>query len=136
MIKKSKKAQASVEFLSMVGLMIAIFMGLVVLSGSQSRSASDVAMKLEMQEKCNEFATALNLAYTGGSGFITYVNLPEKIKRENYSISISNKTAYATSGEGLNSKVVFCQLLTSKINGTAKKGKMTLKNINGTIYIK
>ena len=134
--KTNSKAQASIEFLTMVGLSITIFLVFFSLSTSQGKSARGAELQMDLQAICNDFATAANLAYTGGNGFVTFATFPELVRTQNYSISISGRTAYVSSGSSENSKVVFCRLLTDNINySTINKGTLSFKNNNGTLEI-
>ncbi|HIJ98734.1 TPA: hypothetical protein H1005_02230 [archaeon] len=126
------RAQVSVEFLSMIGVVLIVFLGLYAIIGSQNRSINDVGLQFSMQRVCNGFSTAINLAAAGGSGFSAHITLPNRIKNLEYNISRSSRTLLLNA----NGKFVNCRLITNQvIFNTDQKGKIDLKNINGTIYI-
>lgn len=132
MSPKSTKAQVSVEFMNMVGVIILISAALLAITAYQNRAAYDTSVKIAMQRTCNDFATAINQAHTGGSGFTTHLTLPSTIKGRSYGILINNKTAVLSA----DSNVVFCRILSSSVSYTTiGTGAINLTNTNGTVYI-
>ena len=129
---RAHRAQVSVEFLSMVGVVLAIFLGLFAIAAAQNTSASDTHLRFALQRTCNDFSTAVNLALSCGSGFTTHITLPEKIKGFNYSVTTTARTVVFQSGK----RTVFCRLISDKVSYVEiEKGKLDLRNENGTVYI-
>lgn len=127
-----RKAQVSIEFLSMVGVVLVMFMGFYAIIAAQNKSTSDVNLQFNLQRVCNDFATAINLAAAGGSGFTAHMSLPQKVNNFDYNLSITTRTLYANTSR----KSVSCRLITNKFSySQIEKGRVDLKNINGTIFI-
>ena len=133
MLIKSHKAQASIEFMSMLSVALIIFLGFIIINTYQSQSSYDTSVRFELQRTCNDFAAGINLAASGGSGFAAYIFLPQKIRGLNYTINITERTATLI-GDGKN---VFCRLITSNVSYVnISTGNIILENVNGTVIIR
>jgi hypothetical protein len=121
------------EFIAMLGVVFAIFIGLLLIVGVQNRAISDIELRTNEEHVCNYFATAVNAAHNGGSGFTAAITLPQNIGGLDYTLQTNNKTVIVTA----NTETVFCRMLTNQLNSTGPmpKGELTLANRNGTIFI-
>ena len=128
-----RKAQASIEFMNIVSMMLIILLGLLAISAMQSRATHDTGLKITMKHQCNELATAINTVYNGGSGFTAHIELPQAIAGgHDYGMAINQKTIAVTA----ENNVAFCRILTSNVSYTTiNKGLINLTNANGTVYI-
>lgn len=132
MFQEHPRAQASVEFMVAIGIVLIIFSMLFAINMFQSQASYDTSLRLSMLKTCNEFATAVNVAANGGSGFSSHIGLQDKIKGNDYILGVSGKTASLSIGQ----KTVFCRLLTSDISySNLSMRNMTLENVNGSIKI-
>lgn len=129
----NSKAQVSTEFITMIGVVMAIFFGLFLMSNYQSSSINSLGTSITAKGVCNEFSTAVNLVSSGGSGFRAYVTVPETIKGREFVMEIYNKTVVLE----IDSRVVFCRLLTQNVNYTnpIPNGSLILRNENGTVIV-
>lgn len=130
---RESKAQVSVEFLSMIGVVLLIFVGLYMLISAQNRSANEVSLQFNLQRVCNEFSAAINLAATGGPGFTAHIKLLNKTRSLEYNITIASKTMLVNAAKTR----VTCRLITSNVYYSAiEKGTdLNIINSNGTILI-
>lgn len=126
----NNKAQVSAEFITMFAVVLIIFMGLFLISNSQSRAVQDADVRISMQNVCNEFAAAVNAVSNGGSGFSAALELPSRINGQNYTLLPSGKTITLS----MDSKAVFCRIVTSNVSPVSlNKTNITILNQNGTI---
>lgn len=133
MLHKSSKAQASIEFISMVSVALFILIALVIVNTYQAQAAHDASVRSNAQRVCNDFAAGINLAASGGSGFKAHIFLPLNVRGQSYAIGITGKTVHLNASD----KTVFCRLITSNVSyATISPGNIILENLNETIIVR
>jgi hypothetical protein len=125
-------AQVSVEFISLISLLF-IFLLLVAYynSGLQLQLTSAKILK-DAQAISDQVASEINLALRAGNGYSRIFFIPAKLYGSiDYTISVKDYFVVLSWKGGSTQSMI----LTKNITGELIKGRNSIKNINGVIYV-
>ena len=132
-MKKVAKAQASVELIVYVSIMLVIFGVAAVSAGSKQKEIYDERVFAEARNIINSAATEIDEAVSVGDGYSHVFAMPDKILGEvNYTVGIDQyyQNVYIEwSGKN------YSLPLTSNVNGSFFKGDDKIYNRGGVITI-
>jgi|SRR3990172_4931611 len=92
------KSQASLEFMVLLGFMIAISIGFILLFQTQFPSFGGSG-QTQIGDVCANVAEKINSAYEYGFGYEQNITLPSTIENQNYTITVTNQTVICAVGE-------------------------------------
>ncbi len=128
-----RKAEVSIEFLFLVGIILFIFVIVDVLVGLRIKEINESSISLEAQKIVRSVANEINIA-TRIKGYYREFELPKNLPNgENYSISI-NKDFRLVEIKWDN-KISVSKILTENITGIVKPGVNRIRNEEGLIII-
>jgi hypothetical protein len=129
MDKRHVKSQAALEFLILVGIVLFVF---TIMIGVVSSRTTDIYKKrgaIIADDIVTKVQKEVNLASRVLDGYSRDFSIPQKIGKENYSISITgNEVVLSTEKED------FWRIIPNVV-GNITKGSNTIRKTNGVIYI-
>ena len=129
--ERSRKAQASMEFMILFVLFLVAVSVAMVVSVQRSQIISQAQIDLESNRVLREVADRINIAYLEGDGFSINVTLPEQILRLGYTINISSNEVILR----VDGSTYVRYLLTNNVTGDVVIGTNRILNRNGEILI-
>ncbi|MFA5174471.1 MAG: hypothetical protein WC438_04795 [Candidatus Pacearchaeota archaeon] len=126
-----KKAQSSIEFMILVGVVIFF---LVVFLGAIQGSMSDKLKEKQsimVQDLASSVQDEINLASKSSDGYYRNFNIPEKINGRDYSIEILEEMVYVKTNDNKNALA----LPLASVTGNVVKGENIITKQNGEVVL-
>ena len=127
------KAQASVELIVYVSIMLVIFGIAAVTASDKQKEIYDERVFAAAKNTLNAVVTEIDAAVSVGSGYSHKFSLPYTLSDVDYSIGVDNQ--YQTVYIEWSEKNYSLPLTTSNINGSFVKGENKISNRGGMITI-
>ncbi len=128
---KIKKAQAAIEFIILVSVILFFFTIFFMLIQENMSDKIQERQNLELKEIGITFQNEINLASKAGDGYYREFKIPDKIGNKDYTISITENMVYLKTSDNKNA-VAFPVL---DINGQPLKGTNKIEKQQGEIYL-
>jgi hypothetical protein len=129
----SRRGEVSIEFISLVGLMLSIFVFMVVVIGLKNNDITESMVYSDAQKIADAIASEINTA-SRIEGYYRDFKIPEKIAGiENYTVNYSTELRFVQVKWGINNQM--SNIVTSNVSGTIKPGANRIRNEGGMIII-
>lgn len=126
------KSQVSVEFLILVSLLLVILVVVLIGGYSFSSLTNDLRIEREAKKLSDSIASEINLAIRIGDGYKREFFVDTSFAGiTDFSIEVGNYSVFIKWYRGETSS----SILVPRIEGEIKKGRNTLENRNGEIYV-
>ncbi len=129
----SRRGEVSIEFISLVGLMLSIFVFMIVVIGLKNNDITESMVYSDAQKIADAIASEINTA-SRIEGYYRDFEIPEKIAGiENYTVNYSTELRFVQVKWGINNQM--SNIVTSNVSGTINPGKNRIRNEGGMIII-
>ena len=129
MDKQHLKAQAAMEFMILVGILLFIFVTMLGVVSSKTTYMAEKRETMTGEDIVTKIQKEINLAARVLDGYYREFTLPEKIGNKDYNISIAGNEVILSLGEQ-----DFWRVIPSVV-GNITKGNNKINKTNGVIYI-
>jgi CheY-specific phosphatase CheX len=128
-----QKGEVSLEFITLIGIMLVIFTSMIIVIGLNNRDVTESMIYSEAERIADIIASEINTA-ARIRGYYREFKIPEKIAGiENYSVSIDKSLRMVQVKWKDNSE--FSNIVTGNISGTVSPGKNKIRNEEELIII-
>ncbi len=129
----SRRGEVSIEFISLIGLMLSIFVFMVVVIGLKNNDITESMVYSDAQKIADVIASEINTA-SRIEGYYRDFEIPEKIAGiENYTVNYSTELRFVQVKWGVNNQM--SNIVTSNVSGTINPGTNRIRNEGGMIII-
>ncbi|OGI12113.1 hypothetical protein A3K64_02130 [Candidatus Micrarchaeota archaeon RBG_16_36_9] len=129
----SQRGEVSIEFISLVGLMLSIFVFMIVVIGLKNNDITDSMIYSDSQRIADAIASEINTA-SRIEGYYREFEIPEKIAgMENYTVNYSTEFRFVQVNWGINNQM--SNIVTNNVSGTINPGTNRIRNERGMIII-
>jgi len=129
----SRRGEVSIEFISLIGLMLSIFVFMVVVIGLKNNDITESMVYSDAQKIADAIASEINTA-SRIEGYYRDFEIPEKIAGiENYTVNYSTELRFVQVKWDVNNQM--SNIVTSNVSGTINPGKNRIRNEGGMIII-
>lgn len=131
-ISLKSKGQSSLEFVTMMVLLLLVFTTFVSLfSGNQVEAVEEERARIAVAV-ADQIAFELDLALTEGEGFSRTFDLRESIGGQEYNVTVNGSTVHLAYGDD---RSVVSTTATENVTGEVKPGENTVENEGGVISV-
>ena len=128
-----QRGEISIEFISLIGIMLIIFTFMIIVIGSKNQDITDTMIYSDAQKIADTIASEINAA-SRIQGYYREFNLPEKIAGiENYTVDINKQFRFVQ--VKWQNKNEVSNIVTENVSGTVKSGTNRIRNDGGMIVI-
>jgi hypothetical protein len=125
-------AQASLEFLIYVGVLVIILSIFLWSNVSFQRKYTNIRIVDEAKKLCDNIAFEINSAVRAGEGYSRKFYVERDFSGiSNFDIIVENYTVMINWSEG----VVSSSIITKNVSGSVQKGWNLIQNVNGDVYV-
>jgi len=130
-----RKSEVSIEFITLVGFILIIFVSVLVIVGLRYNDVSESIIFSEAQRIANLIANEINFA-ASMEGYYREFELPQKLVN-NIEYSVSIDTDFRFVEVKWDGKNAVSNIITENVDGTVKPGlvRIKIKNDEGLVLI-
>ena len=125
------KAQSSVEFMILIGVMFFFFMGVLFVIYGNISDKNKANLDTLIVDLASSVKNEISIASTAGDGYTRSFNIPGLLIGNEYSISINASSIYVRTNDGKHAVA----LPVANVTGQIMKGDNVIKNVNGTVFL-